>query len=60
MEKVTVSISDRQNSYVKAEAGRLNISDAEIVRRALDFYIDHFPCPPSVDEKRVEEEQSKR
>lgn len=60
MEKVTVSISDRQNAYVKSEAGRLNISDAEIIRRALDFYIDHFPCPPSVSEERVELEQKKR
>jgi uncharacterized membrane protein len=54
LEKITISVTERQSDYLESEEVRLGIVGAEIVRRALDYYIDHFPYAKSDDNKETQ------
>lgn len=43
MKKQMQSFTDRQAAFIESEAVRLEVSQAEVVRRALDWYIDTYP-----------------
>ena len=40
MKKQMISITERQDSYIKAEAERLEASQSDIIRCVIDLYID--------------------
>jgi predicted DNA-binding protein len=42
MEKMLVSLTERQISFIEKEAKKLGISKSEYIRRVLDSYIDEL------------------
>lgn len=43
MKKQLISFTDRQAAFIETESSRLETSQADIVRRALDWYMDTYP-----------------
>lgn len=43
MKKQLISFTDRQAAFIEEESSRLETSQADIVRRALDWYMDTYP-----------------
>ena len=43
MKKQMQSFTNTQSEFISREAGRLGVSQAEVVRRALDWYMDTYP-----------------
>ncbi len=43
MKKQLISFTDRQAAFIESESSRLETSQADMVRRALDWYMDTYP-----------------